>query len=352
MAGVGIAVYDIQTMKEVYCGWKFLGKKYSNNVAEYTALICSLERAHNLGIQKLVAEGDSALVVNQVNGKYRTINTDLQQQLERVKKALQRFQQQPVHVRHIPRQENQRADFLANMAMDGRDEWFSDYQIVPPNNNNNKIHSVLDNNSAQPFSNKRMEAFATMSTTTNAEDAMEPSPSQLAEEQETQRSNELKDLNFSCDKKYVLSFGGASKGQSCPAGCAVVLHDEQTMTELWSTTQTLVESTITLNQAFYHGVLLGLECAKELGLQHIVLRGSSELVLRQLKKAHKVKSPMLKPLFDACQEEINSGAFDSVEYAFAPIEENRQVSKLAKQAIKPYTRHIRYRSKPRGNDAT
>jgi ribonuclease HI len=42
----------------------------SNNAAEYEALIIGLEIAHNMGLNKLLAYGDSQLIINQLLGTY------------------------------------------------------------------------------------------------------------------------------------------------------------------------------------------------------------------------------------------------------------------------------------------
>jgi len=44
---------------------------YSNNVAEYNALLIGLQLAHEMGVRYLKAYADSKLIVNQVKGESR-----------------------------------------------------------------------------------------------------------------------------------------------------------------------------------------------------------------------------------------------------------------------------------------
>ncbi|KAI5316794.1 hypothetical protein L3X38_036501 [Prunus dulcis] len=86
----------------------------SNNVAEYEALIIGLEIALEMHIDCLQAYGDSQLVVRQLNGQYAVRNATLVSYHDRAKYLMSQFQD--IHVSHIPRSENDKADALANLA--------------------------------------------------------------------------------------------------------------------------------------------------------------------------------------------------------------------------------------------
>jgi ribonuclease HI len=88
----------------------------TNNVAEYTALVKALERAAQLGADRLVVHSDSELMVEQMNGRYRVKNPDLLALHNQAKKLAAQFEQ--VVIRHIPRSENSEADRLCNEALD------------------------------------------------------------------------------------------------------------------------------------------------------------------------------------------------------------------------------------------
>jgi ribonuclease HI len=114
-AGAGMVIYDDQG-QEIWCGWKYHGEHSTNNVAEYLGLLSGLKCAQSLGIQRLIAEGDSQLIVRQLNGQYRCKEATLRIFYDAcllIIKDLEYFE-----ARHIPRAENDRADWLANHAMD------------------------------------------------------------------------------------------------------------------------------------------------------------------------------------------------------------------------------------------
>ncbi len=86
----------------------------TNNQAEYRAVIAALEEATRLGAKQVKMNSDSQLVVKQINGEYRVKKAALKplyQQVKRLQSLLDGFT-----ITYIPRQQNQEADNLANMA--------------------------------------------------------------------------------------------------------------------------------------------------------------------------------------------------------------------------------------------
>eukprot|EP00980_Cylindrotheca_fusiformis_P015427 scaffold4343_cov144-Cylindrotheca_fusiformis.AAC.5 len=118
IAGAGMVLYDDQG-QEIWCGRKFLSESATNNVAEYLGLLSGLKCALSLGIKRLVAEGDSQLIVRQLNGEYRVKNAGLKTFYKAAVGVAKDFDY--FEIRHIPRAENSRADWLANHAMDSKE---------------------------------------------------------------------------------------------------------------------------------------------------------------------------------------------------------------------------------------
>ena len=114
IAGAGMVIYD-ENMEEVWCGWKFLGKAMTNNVAEYNALIEGLKCARILGVRNICVEGDSMLAVKQIRGEYKIKASGLRPLCDEVMKLKDSFDSFKISA--IPRAENSRADYLANHAM-------------------------------------------------------------------------------------------------------------------------------------------------------------------------------------------------------------------------------------------
>ena len=84
----------------------------TNNIAEYTGLIIGLELALEVGVRNLIVEGDSMLVVQQVQGKWKVSAEPLKPYCARAKELLGKFDS--VVVRHIRREKNSHADSLTN----------------------------------------------------------------------------------------------------------------------------------------------------------------------------------------------------------------------------------------------
>ena len=89
----------------------------TNNQAEYEALVRGLEAAVDYGFDEVHVRGDSQLVVRQVRGEYDTNDPRLREKRVRVRELLDRFEGWSID--HVPREINDRADELANEALDG-----------------------------------------------------------------------------------------------------------------------------------------------------------------------------------------------------------------------------------------
>lgn len=90
--------------------------KATNNQAEYEALIRGLEVADRYGFDEIEVRGDSQLIVKQVKGAWNTNDPTLQEKRVRVRELLERFDDWSLT--HVPREINDRADELANEALD------------------------------------------------------------------------------------------------------------------------------------------------------------------------------------------------------------------------------------------
>ena len=91
----------------------------TNNRAEYEALVCALERACDYGFDEVAVRSDSQLVVRQVTGAWDTNDPALRECRVRARELLDGFEEWSLT--HVPREVNERADELANEALDGTD---------------------------------------------------------------------------------------------------------------------------------------------------------------------------------------------------------------------------------------
>lgn len=89
----------------------------TNNVAEYEGLILGLQMAVLRNASQLRVEGDSMLVINQMKGTWK-INYDHLRALNGKAKDLCALIPKGCEFQHVYRENNKRADALANEAMD------------------------------------------------------------------------------------------------------------------------------------------------------------------------------------------------------------------------------------------
>lgn len=88
----------------------------TNNQAEYLALIRGLEAAHDHGFDAVEARGDAELIVKQVTGEWDANDPTLREHRVTVRELLSEFEEWSIS--HVPRAVNDRADALANEALD------------------------------------------------------------------------------------------------------------------------------------------------------------------------------------------------------------------------------------------
>ncbi len=94
---------------------EFLGT-HTNNFAEYSALLASLEFAIANGHKGLRVISDSELMVKQIKGQYRVNSPELRPLYEEAKRRIARLDH--FQIQHVLREKNRHADRLANVAMD------------------------------------------------------------------------------------------------------------------------------------------------------------------------------------------------------------------------------------------
>jgi ribonuclease HI len=118
-AAIGIVFEEKVKGKGDYS--EFIGQA-TNNEAEYQAVIFALKKIkHLIGKEKskkteIEIKSDSELLVNQINGKFKIKEKNLQPLFLEIWNLKQDFAE--VKFVQIPREENKRADFLVNRELD------------------------------------------------------------------------------------------------------------------------------------------------------------------------------------------------------------------------------------------
>ena len=127
------------------------------------------------------------------------------------------------------------------------------------------------------------------------------------------------------EKEAVVYFDGACKGNPGSAGYGVVLHlDDEEITAKDSI------GDATNNRAEYKGLIAGLELAKQNGVTHLIAKGDSELIIRQMTGEYDVNNSRLRELHAEAREIAK--AFTQIEYEEVDREDVEIPDKLASEA--------------------
>lgn len=113
-SGAGIVILD-KSGEHILELSRFLDDA-TNNEAEYKALIRGLGAAADIGLKRVQVFLDSELVVNQLLGAYKVRNPRLLLLFEEAMSGLRLFDEYAIF--HVGRELNQKADRLANEAID------------------------------------------------------------------------------------------------------------------------------------------------------------------------------------------------------------------------------------------
>jgi len=114
-AACAFVIHDTDSNQVVREEGRFLGR-LTNNVAEYTGLVCAIEAAVELNPDSVHIHSDSELMVKQILGEYRVKSEDLKPLHAKALAGLRRLKSW--RMTHVRREKNRRADELVNMALD------------------------------------------------------------------------------------------------------------------------------------------------------------------------------------------------------------------------------------------
>jgi len=126
----------------------------------------------------------------------------------------------------------------------------------------------------------------------------------------------------------IIQFDGGSRGNPGPAGIGVVLRAQDGTPVL---TLGRFIGRATNNVAEYRALITGLEKAIELGAKKVLIRGDSELIIRQMLGQYRVKNADLKELYDEAQALYRQFAEAKIEHNYR--EKNELADRLANMAM-------------------
>jgi formyltetrahydrofolate-dependent phosphoribosylglycinamide formyltransferase len=128
--------------------------------------------------------------------------------------------------------------------------------------------------------------------------------------------------------KVIVHTDGGSRGNPGPAAAGFTLDDadgHRLQTKAFYLGET------TNNVAEYTALVKALEAARKLGADDVVVYSDSELMVRQLSGAYKVKSEAIRPLFEQANE--LRAQFESCLVRHVMREKNEQADRIVNQAL-------------------
>ncbi len=115
-ASIGVHITD-KNGKSIQEISEYLGEG-TNNFAEYSAVIKALELSIEHKVSNILIRSDSELLVKQLNGEYKVKSKSIIGLYKKVKELLLKIEHYGFE--HVRRENNTKADSLANMALDER----------------------------------------------------------------------------------------------------------------------------------------------------------------------------------------------------------------------------------------
>ncbi len=128
--------------------------------------------------------------------------------------------------------------------------------------------------------------------------------------------------------KVVVHVDGGSRGNPGPAAAAAVISTAEG--EVLASDSALL-GIATNNVAEYRGLLLGLERARELGATEVEVVGDSELVVKQVRGAYRVKHPDMRVLH--AQALAALGGFERWTVRSVPRAQNAEADAIVNAAL-------------------
>jgi ribonuclease HI len=130
------------------------------------------------------------------------------------------------------------------------------------------------------------------------------------------------------NQRITIEFDGGSRGNPGPAGIGVVLRAEDG-TAIYTLGRCIGRATN--NVAEYRALITGLEKASEMGAKSIIVRGDSELIIKQMRGEYRVKHPDMRQLYDEAQVLLHQ--FDRAKIEHNLRHKNELADKLVNLAL-------------------
>ncbi|MBN1795705.1 MAG: phosphoribosylglycinamide formyltransferase [Sedimentisphaerales bacterium] len=129
-------------------------------------------------------------------------------------------------------------------------------------------------------------------------------------------------------ERLTIYTDGASRGNPGPAAAAFVITDKNKNP---IAAKGIYLGQATNNVAEYTGLIRALNCAKEKGAKQLRIYSDSELMVRQINGQYKVKSELIRPLFQQVAEALDE--FESWKIEHITRDKNTKADSLCNRAL-------------------
>lgn len=127
---------------------------------------------------------------------------------------------------------------------------------------------------------------------------------------------------------YKLEFDGCSKGNPGRAGAGAVLYEGSR--EIWADAK-YVGDKETNNVAEYTGLIMGLHEARRRNISRLLVRGDSELVIKQMNGQYAVKSENIRHYHQAAKDLASQ--FKWIEFRHVYRKDNARADELSNKGL-------------------
>lgn len=134
---------------------------------------------------------------------------------------------------------------------------------------------------------------------------------------------------------WTLYIDGGARGNPGPAGAGAVLYRPDGRR---AAAESFPLGALTNNMAEYEGLIRGLGLAAAAGARKLEVRSDSELLVRQMQGAYKIRAPHLREAAARAREAMS--AFSEVSLTAIPRARNREADRLANCAMDAVKRKI------------
>jgi ribonuclease HI len=127
---------------------------------------------------------------------------------------------------------------------------------------------------------------------------------------------------------YEMYFDGCSKGNPGLSGAGAVIYKNGE--EIWSNSY-FVSDSATNNVAEYFGLIRGLKRAIKMNIRHLIVKGDSQLIIKQMTGQYQVKSESMIELYNIAKELETQ--FENISYEHVYRKYNKRADQLSNEGI-------------------